>query len=136
MLGRAASTFALLALCSCNSAAGLIDGPYRLEITDVAEDAMVCYELDHGACVGRVPQTVFAVGFNRAYVIAARHPHRFQDTSLDRSRTEYFYIIRSVDGPLVDPSQSVRGPFDKTSFQQDQKRLGLPDITREIGGLR
>jgi hypothetical protein len=97
---------------------------------------MVCYHLADGDCVGRIPETVFAVGFNRDYVVAARHPHKFTDTTLDRSRSEYFYIVRSVDGPLVDPRQSLRGPFGETAFQREQKRLGLPDFTREIAGLR
>ena len=127
--------FALLTLSSCYTGAGRIDGPYRLEITDIPEDAIVCYELAGGDCVGRVPETVFAVGFNRNYVVAARHPHQFTDATLDRSPTEYFYIVRSLDGPLTDPRQSVRGPFDESAFRREQKRLGLPEFTREIAGL-
>jgi hypothetical protein len=123
-------------LASCNAGAGRIDGAYLLEVTDIPEDAMVCYELQKGVCVGRIEQTVFAVGSNQNYLVAARHPHKFEDTTLDRSRTEYFYIIRSLDGPLVDPKETVRGPFDRASFERRRQKLSLPDFSREIAGLK
>jgi hypothetical protein len=115
---------------------GSIDGPYRLDMGDVEEDANVCYELADGNCVERIPQTVFAVGASRDYVVAARHPHAFGSVPLDRSRTEYFYLVRALDGPLKDPSASVRGPFDRLSFERERRRLGLPSFSREITSLR
>ena len=106
-----------------------IDGPYRLSAIDVDEEMSVCYDLGD-ACVGRIPGTVFAVGSNAAYVVAARHPAN------DRSRTEYYYLIRELDGPLVDPSVTVRGPFDLKAFQAEAERLGLPAFERELSALK
>jgi hypothetical protein len=123
-------------LGGCGAQGGRIDGPYSLEITDAPEDATVCYELDGGDCSGRIEETVFAVGFNADYLVAARHPHRFEERSLDRSRTEYYYIIRSQDGPRRDPSASVRGPFSEAMFERERQRLGLPQFTREIASLK
>ena len=106
-----------------------IDGPYRLVAIDVNEDMGVCYSVNRD-CVGRIPETVFAVGWNNSFIVAARHPKN------DRSRVEYFYIDRAVDGTFVDPSVSVRGPFDSQAFEQEKRRLGLPPFRREIAGLK
>lgn len=123
-------------LASCDGGSGRIDGPYLLDMVDIPEDGNVCYELEDGDCVERIPQTVFAVGYNSDFIVAARHPHRFGDRTLDRSRAEYFYIVRSLDGPLVTPADSVRGPFDLATFERYRRSLGLPVFTREISSLK
>ncbi|RIX27389.1 hypothetical protein [Sphingomonas edaphi] len=127
--------FALFILASCSPQSSRIDGPYLLDITDIPEDAMVCYELPKGDCIGRIEQTVFTVGSNEDYIVAARHPHKFEDTTLDRSRTEYFYLIRALDGPLVDPDVTVRGPFSRADFERERQRLDLPAFSHEIASL-
>lgn len=93
-----------------------IDGPYRLVAVDVMEDMAVCYELRDG-CIGRIPETVYAVGFNEKYLVVARHPNS------DRSKSEYYYVERGLDGPLVDPSVSVRGPFVAAEFESEESAL-------------
>ena len=94
------------------------------------EQMNVCYGLGNGDCVGRIPQTVFAVGWDKSYVVAARHPKN------DKSKVEYFYIIRAFDGPYVDPSMAVKGPFDSRSFEQERQRLALPALRRELASLK
>jgi hypothetical protein len=107
-----------------------LDGPYRLNAVDVDSQMSVCYDLGDGDCIGRISETVFAVGWNSSYLVAARHPHR------DKSKVEYFYLVRALDGPLIDPSVTVRGPFDLRSFEQERQRLGLPALTRELASLK
>ena len=51
-----------------------IDGPYRLVAIDVSEEMAICYEIENG-CIGRIPETVYAVGFDTKYLVAARHPN-------------------------------------------------------------
>jgi len=106
-----------------------IDGPYRLVAIDVDEQMDVCYSIQD-ACVGRIGETVFAVGHDGAYIVAARHPAN------NRKVTEYFYLIRSMDGPAVDPSVSVRGPFDASKFEAERVRLRLPTFDTNIMSLR
>jgi hypothetical protein len=107
-----------------------LDGPYRLIAVDADSEMRVCYDLGDGNCIGRISETVFAVGWNSSYLVGARHPHN------DKSKVEYFYLDRALDGPLVDPSVTVRGPFDLMSFEQERQRLGLPTLTRELASLK
>jgi hypothetical protein len=107
-----------------------LDGPYRLNAVDVDSEMSVCYDLGNGNCIGRISETVFAVGWNSSYLVAARHPHS------DKSKIEYFYLDRALDGPLVDPSVTVRGPLNLRSFEQERQRLGLPILTRELASLK
>lgn len=128
---------AALAAAGCGAAADEeVDGPYRLVAPDIDWDMALCYDIGEGGCAGRVPPTVFAVGFDQRYVVAARHPHEFTSTRLDKSKTEYFYIIRSDDGPRADTAKVVRGPFDRAAFDRETRRLGLPALSREIAGLK
>jgi len=112
-----------------------IDGPYRLVAVDVPEDASVCLTLDGGDCLGRVDGSVFAVGWNETHVVVARHPMGLGGQA-DRSKTEYYYIIRSLDGVLADPSVSVKGPFDKVAFENEKARVKLPGFTMGEPELR
>jgi hypothetical protein len=106
-----------------------IDGPYPLVAIDVDEEMDVCYSIQD-ACVGRISETVFAVGHDASYIVAARHP------SNNRKITEYFYLVRSMDGPVADPSASVRGPFDAETFEAEKSRLRLPSFDTTISNLR
>lgn len=102
-----------------------IDGPYRLVAIDVSEQMAICHELE-GDCVGRIPETVYAVGFDTKYLVAARHPNN------DQSRTEYYYLTRALDGPLIDPSTTVSGPFNASEFEVERRRLDLPSFSRTL----
>jgi hypothetical protein len=106
-----------------------IDGPYRLVAVDVDEQMAVCYSIPDG-CVGRIGETVFAVGHDRSYIVAARHPAN------NRSVTEYFYLVRSLDSANADPSASVRGPFDASHFEVERAQLRLPSLDTNIARLK
>lgn len=127
---RAGSLLIALAVTACGFVHDqTIDGPYRLVAIDVMEQMDVCYSIQD-ACVGRIPETVFAVGHDASYIVAARHPLN------NRQVTEYFYLIRSIDGPIADPSASVRGPFDAGKFEAQRVRLRLPPLDTNIASLR
>jgi hypothetical protein len=78
----------------------------------------------------RIGETVFAVGHDTSYIVAARHP------SNNRNVTEYFYLVRSLDGPNADRSASVRGPFDVGQFDMERTRLRLPSLDTTVERLR
>lgn len=113
---------ATLTLAACNGPVidqGVV-GPYRLVATDAQAEQMLCYSLSDGNCVERVPATVFEVGYDNRYVVAS------VDEDNDGSYLSYYYIVRSLDGPLADPSVSVKGPFSLQEFEREQSRLALP----------
>jgi hypothetical protein len=51
-----------------------LDGPYRLVAVDLTSRMGIFFDLGHGDAIGRISETVFAVGWNNSYVVAARHP--------------------------------------------------------------
>jgi hypothetical protein len=106
-----------------------IDGPYRLVAIDVDEEMDVCYEVQD-ACVGRIPATVYEVGSDAKYIVAARHP------SHDRATSEYYYLIRAFDSPNAEPGASVRGPFDSVAFDAERAKLNLPPLTRVVSSVK
>jgi hypothetical protein len=107
-----------------------IDGPYRLVAVDELPQMIICYDLSDGDCIGRISATVFAVGWNSSYLVAARHPNN------DKSKVEYFYLVRELDGPAIDPTITVRGPFNSQALEEERQRLGLPNITLELASLK
>jgi hypothetical protein len=103
-------------------------GPYRLNAIDVDEQMSVCYDLG-GDAVGRIGETVFAVGWDDRYIVAKQHPKN------DRRVTNYFYLDMSRDGPTADPSRSVTGPLSAAEFNAKKAELGLPEFKRVIASL-
>jgi len=106
-----------------------ITGPYRLVATDVSGQMSVCYTLEKGNCIGRVPETVFSVGWNDRFIVAKQHPLN------NRSVTNYFILEMALDSGLADPGASVTGPLSAAAFKGKAASLGLPPFTKTIEAL-
>ncbi len=106
-----------------------IDGPYHLIAEGDEEQMAVCLD-SPGGCIGRIPATVYAVGVDASYVVAARHPQA------NRAITEFYYVIRASDIPTADTSAAVRGPFDAQAFEAARTQLHLPALTYELPRLK
>ena len=106
-----------------------IDGPYHLNAVDVEDQMSVSYSLPGGDSIGRISSTVFAVGKNKDFLVAKRHPNG------DRTITEFYYLIRANDSAYAEPTKSVRGPFTEKEFKEAAIRLGLPSFTRTLERL-
>jgi hypothetical protein len=111
----------------------VLDGPYRLVAEDRTEDMSVCYQTAPKICVSRVDGSVFKVGFNKDYVIAARHPPDGPGVwaSADRSKTDYFFIVRAIDGPEEGPA-AIRGPMSAAQFEGERANYALPQFSRTL----
>ena len=106
-----------------------ITGPYRLVAVDVSNQMRVCYTLENDVCMGRIPETVFSVGWNERFIVAKQHP------SNNRAVTNYFILEIARDSKLADPSASVTGPLTAAAFQERVAQLALPEFTKTIRAL-
>jgi len=121
---------AFLGLIGCSSHRDItIDGPYHLVAGDEEEQMSVCYDGADG-CIGRIPSTVYAVGADATYVVAARHPQA------NKTITEYYYVVRSADLGTADTSAAVHGPFGSQAFDGVRSELHLPALSYEIPRLK
>ena len=104
-------------------------GPYRLIAVDTSEQMTVVYDLGDGGFVGRIPQTVFSVGWNDNYIVAKQHPNN------NRSFTNYYFLEIAKDSAHAGPKESVTGPLTQEQFAVKQAELQLPPFTRTIKSL-
>lgn len=107
-----------------------ITGPYRLIAIDTSEQMSVCYALEKGDCIGRIPETTFSVGWNDRFIVAKQHP------SNNKSVTNFFILEMARDDKLADPSASVTGPLSATAFEDKVASLELPPFTKTIEALK
>ena len=107
-----------------------LTGRYRLSATDIDIQMHVSYELESGDTIGRIPETVFSVGWNDRYIVAKQHPKN------DRTVTNYFYLEMARDNKYADPSASVTGPLSADEFEKKKTKLGLPPFSRTIEKLK
>jgi hypothetical protein len=96
-----------------------VDGPYRIWAADGPEDRHLSYWLGDGNGIGRVEATIVGVGHDDRYITVVRRPRD------EPSVTEYFYVIRELDGPSV-PPEALKGPFDRATYETEAARLNLP----------
>ena len=116
----------------------VLDGPYRLVAVDVREDMALCRSIGtKGDCSGDgLPgPTVFQAGANSQYLALARHPSR-RNEAPDRSVTEFYYISRQADERDALKSVSVMGPFNELEYQQEKRKLQLPEFSRVFADLK
>jgi hypothetical protein len=116
----------------------LLDGPYRLVAVDAPEDMMLCRSIGaKGDCVGdRLPgATIFQAGWNSEYVVVARHPRRRPEAA-DRSISEFYYIERQPNERDALSHVPVLGPFNEPEYQQEKRRLRLPEFSKVFRDLK
>ncbi|MDA9546649.1 MULTISPECIES: hypothetical protein [unclassified Bradyrhizobium] len=132
-----------MALSLCLTGCGFVqdeavDGPYRLVALDVDEDMMLCRSIGTDAdCVGDgLPgPTVFQAGANARYIVFARHPRK-RGEQPNRSVTEFYYIAREANERDVLVQVSVSGPFNEAEWQEEKRRLQLPEFSKVFAKLK
>lgn len=112
---------AALAGCSYGEPEEHVSGPYTVLNAYPGGPARLAYVFDpvQGSSIGRVSETVVAVGADANHVIVKRHPERNWDV------TEYYIIDRRLDGPYADRSVCVAGPFDRNRFHLERLARGV-----------
>jgi len=104
-------------------------GPYRLNAVDTSSQMSVAYDLGNGSAIGRISETVFAVGWDSRYIVAKQHPNN------NRAVTNFYYLEIAKDSAYADPSASVTGPLTAQEFAAKQAELKLPSFSRTIKSL-
>jgi hypothetical protein len=113
----------------CDAHRERLIGPYELVAIDTEDQMQVAYDLGNGDSVGRIPATVFSVGFNNRYLVAKQHPNG------NRSVTTYWYLEIDRDKKYADSKESVRGPMDLKEFERESFQKGFPEFSITIKGL-
>ncbi|HWE47352.1 MAG TPA: hypothetical protein VG407_15115 [Caulobacteraceae bacterium] len=135
LLAGPAALLCAAALAGCDDVEHyeVLDGPYRLVAENRSEDMAICYQTGPKTCVSRVDGTVYKVGFDKLWVVAARHPPNGPGVyaSADRSKIDYFILDRRFDGPVEGPS-AIRGPMPATDFERLKKQENLPSFSRVL----
>jgi len=120
--------FALLLFLSCNSGVRKnFLGNYYIVAPDLDEQTALSYhEPSDGLAYGDViGATVFAVGYNKAYIIAKQHPNG------DRHITNYF-ILPVKKGFNWKNNNGLMGPLSLNQFEQKQLELHIKPIQFSI----
>lgn len=104
-------------------------GPYRLNAVDTLSQMSVVYDLGNGTSIGRIPETVFSVGWDSRYIVAKQHPNN------NRAVTNFYYLEIAKDSSYADPNASVIGPLSAQEFAARQTQLKLPAFSRTINSL-
>jgi hypothetical protein len=135
--------WASLAILLCVAGCGFVrddalDGPYRLVAIDISEDMSLCRSIGtKGDCSGDgLPgPTVFQAGSNSQYIVFTRHPRRGNEAP-NRSVSEFYYISRQANEWDARMRVSVSGPFNELEYQQEKRRLQLPEFSRVFADLK
>lgn len=130
-----ASRLITLALVTLLSGCGLIHddhlvGRYHLMAENVPEQMKVSYYFPHEeGWIGRIPETVFAVGWDKDYIVAKQHPKN------NRRVTHFYYLDITRDSADAGLRASVTGPLTEAEFIRKQAELHLPTFRRTINSL-
>jgi hypothetical protein len=126
-----APLIAMLSGCNVGNAYNRhLVGPYRLIAIDVMEQMSVSYDLGDGSTVGRIDETVFAVGWNERFIVAKQHPKN------DRKVTRFYILDMTGDSRNSDPSVCVTGPLTQDEFDSKRGSLKLPGFTETFWTLK
>jgi hypothetical protein len=78
---------------------------------------------------------VFQAGWNAKYIVVARHPRRWPDRP-NRSITEFYYIVRQPDERDAARPVPVVGPLSEVEYQEEKRKLQLPEFGRVFRDLK
>jgi hypothetical protein len=107
---------------------------YRLVWIDApAETSLVCKASD-GTSLHLVGPTVFSIGADQKYIVAAQHPA--VGFGFDRSVTRYFIVERIQRSGYADREKGVRGPLSKEEFERLTTTLSLPKFSKTFDDLK
>jgi hypothetical protein len=98
-------------------------GNYYLIATDAGEDMNLGFKHSESSYWTMVRNTVYAVGFNKEFIIVKQHPREFPSQP-DNTITNYF-IVPIYSRVIHSMDKDVIGPLSKEAFEDKKIELGI-----------
>jgi len=102
---------------------------YYIIAPDVYERAALCFQTDNDGAnyVELVPATVFAVGYNKEYMIIKQHPILSFMPTVDKTTTNYYILplLKTINPQM---HNDLIGPLTFEDFNQKRDELDIEDI--------
>jgi hypothetical protein len=117
----------MIGLSSCIGSAHyeVLIGSYSLGAMDVMEDMTLDYKNDQGYVISIITATVFAVGYDKDFIVVKQHPREFPNPS-NKSITNYF-IVPLKDKISKSAEKNIIGPLTKDEFSRKCKEIGVTE---------
>jgi hypothetical protein len=103
-----------------------VTGNYYLTAPDDEEQLGLTYRYpgDDTGYSGIIEETVFAVGYNKQYIIAKQHPHDIKET------TNYFILPYNAN--RNPKNEDLIGPLTLNEFNQKKKEFRIENLNFTI----
>jgi len=100
-------------------------GDYYLDVHESRTDMTIVYVSEEGYRVGLMRPTVFAVGYNKQFIIIKQHPNHIRN-GINRSITNYYIV--PVENPVSRAlDENVVGPLTKVEFEHARQEMAIPE---------
>ncbi|XHR97705.1 hypothetical protein ACFJIV_14215 [Mucilaginibacter sp. UC70_90] len=104
-------------------------GNYSVVAIDEDEQSDICY-FDHNdknnGCIPVITSTVFAVGYNKDFIIAQQHPRTFPNPP-DKTVTNYYILPVDYKNKHWGDKFGLIGPLTSAQFKTKRMELSVPD---------
>jgi len=88
---------------------------------DGDENMELCYTNEDGYMIAIVERTVFAVGYNKKFIIVKQHPKG------NKEYTNYF-VIPLVNKISESTSENIYGPLNNDEFEKLKTKLDIKNL--------
>jgi hypothetical protein len=131
-----------LAILLCVAGCGFVrdevlDGPDRLVAIDTSEDMSLCRSMAQRESASAMASRVLLF-FRQARTPNTSYlsPSASGDEAPIRSVSEFYYISRQANEWDVRTPVSLSGPSNEFEYQQEKRRLQLPEFSRVFAYLK
>ncbi len=105
-----------------------ITGSYYLLATDSITRLHVCRDVGNGGCLGRVPHTVYSVGFDSVYLVA-----KVNSGTPEEPQIYYYYLNMADDDGFKNAGEVTVGPLTRQQYLKAKLLFGLPAFSLTAG---
>jgi len=104
-----------------------ISGKYYLVAGDGREQMGLCTTDEFRGYLGVIVPTVFAIGYDKDFIIVKQHPRHFDGHDVMNRQVTSYYIVALKEQRGKSDTDIVYGPMTKEKFHAKRKELGVPE---------